>query len=79
MKTKQFTAWAINTNEEPYGLIGRYWHFGEAEKLPIHLEGCKTALFTTRKIARQNLKHVKGLSFPKAKVVKVTVTLEWEQ
>jgi hypothetical protein len=42
--------------------------------IPDHLEGCRTALFTTRQIARINLPSVKS-SYPKAKVVKVDVRI----
>ena len=56
MKTKNFTAWGIQLDKE-HGLAGRYWWFEKmASNLPPHLEGCKSALFTTRKIARDNLK-----------------------
>ena len=79
MKTaeiKTFTAWAIKTNDpENLGFIGRYWWFEKIEYIPEKLEGCRVALFKTRKIARRNLQWVKS-SFPKAKVKKVHVTIE---
>lgn len=81
MKQKKFHAWGIDLNtNEGHSLVGRYWQFkpGHFVKPPIHLEGCHAALFDTRKIARENLKHVKSSVFPKARVVKVNVTLEWE-
>ena len=75
-ETKTFTAWVIKTNDpENLGFIGRYWWFEETEHIPEKLEGCRVALFKTRKIARRNLQWVKS-SFPKAKVKKVHVTIE---
>ena len=80
-KPKTFTAWAINTNyididgKKYPGFIGRYWWFEKIEHTPEKLEGCRVALFKTRKIARRNLQWVKS-SFPKAKVKKVHVTIE---
>lgn len=70
-----FKAWAIDTrSDEGHGFIGRYWwHRGE---LPDHLEGCETALFKTRAIARQYLPDVTRHSFPRAQVVRVRVTVE---
>jgi len=79
MKTKTFHAWGIDLmSDEGHGLVGRYWRFGDFVKPPLHLEGCQAALFTTRKIARENLRHVRSSVWLKAKVVKVNVTLEWE-
>jgi hypothetical protein len=78
MKEKSFHAWGIQL-EEGRGLAGRYWWFDDKpSSIPPHMEGCKSALFVTRKVARQNLKYVKCSIWPKAKVVKVNVTLEWE-
>jgi hypothetical protein len=78
MKEKTFTAWAIQLDKE-HGLAGRYWWFRDLpSNIPPHMEGCKSALFTTRKIARENLKYVRSPIWPKARVVKVTVKLEWE-
>ena len=57
------------------GFIGRYWWFEENEYLPEKLEGCRVALFKTRKIARRNLQWVKS-SYKKASIVKVKVTIE---
>jgi hypothetical protein len=75
----RFTAWAIKTNDPEHSkdsLIGRYWWFDEfPHKITQHLEGCLIALFTTRKIARENLKHVK-MAYPKAQVVPVKITVE---
>lgn len=78
MKNK-FSAWAIDTKStEGHGLIGRYWHFKpDQQKIPEHLEGCKTALFKTRKIARENISSVKkSYSFPNAVIIKVDVIIK---
>lgn len=74
---RSFTAWAIDTcSKEGHGFIGRYWWFdGRAPVLPVHLEGCRTALFETRALARKNLSRVKG-AFESARVKKVQVTIE---
>jgi hypothetical protein len=73
---KQFDAWVIDTNSsEGHGLIGRYWQFGNIPTgIPIHLEGCRTAMFETRAIARENLPYVKKV-FPKATVRKAWVVI----
>lgn len=48
---KEFTAWAIDTQStEGHGLLGRYFF---SHDIPPSAEGCKTALFKTREIARQ--------------------------
>ena len=80
MKRKTFHAWGINLNtHEGHGLAGRYfWFEGKPPNIPIQLEGCRAALFTTRKIARENLAGVNRDVWPNAKVVKVNVTLEWK-
>ncbi len=76
MKT-EFTAWAINTNytdidgKKYPGFIGRYWW----KPVPKHLEGCRFALFKTRKEVGIALVNVKQ-SFPRATVKKVHVTIE---
>jgi len=69
-----FYAWVINTRSvEGHGLIGRYWKFeNKIPNIPPHMEGCRVAMFTTRRIARENLPHVRR-AFPKAKVVRVKV------
>ena len=77
---KQFKAWAIDLNsKEHHGFVGRYWQFIGDPKIPEKLEGCQTCLFTTRKIARKNLKKMKSkeyVAFPNARVKKVLVTIE---
>jgi len=78
MKSVTFKAWAIDTNsKEGHGFIGRYWNFGNTyQPLPVHLEGCREALFVTRKLALENLPSVRRYSFPKARVVRVAVTIK---
>lgn len=73
---KAFTAWVIDTNsKEGHGLIGRYWNFGHVPTgIPEHMEGCLSAMFTTREIARKNLPSVKD-SFPGATVRKARVSI----
>jgi hypothetical protein len=73
---KEFTAWVIDTNsKEGHGLIGRYWWFAGKYTVPPHLEGCRSAMFTTRKIAREHLPDVKK-SFPGATVRKARVSID---
>lgn len=70
-----FKAWAIDTrSDEGHGFVGRYWKF-VSDPLPVHMKGCRTALFETRVEARENLPKVKR-AFPKAQVKRVTVTIE---
>lgn len=74
---KEFTAWAIDTQStEGHGLLGRYFF---AHNIPPSAEGCVTALFNTRAIARQCLKErFKDYTPPdwKPRVVKVKVAIE---
>ncbi len=72
-----FTAWAIDTqSKEGHGLIGRYWWFNHnAPVIPPQFEGCKTAIFKTRELARENLDSVRE-TFQNARVVKAKVTIE---
>ena len=76
---KQFTAWAIKTNDPEHSkdaLIGRYWWFNnEPPNIPEHLRGCQFSLFATRKIAREKLKWVRQ-AYPKAQVVKVRAAIK---
>ena len=74
---ESFDAWAIDTrSDEGHGLIGRYWYFGDKPPvIPVHMEGCQTALFKTRQLARDNLPSV-NRAFPKAAVGKVKVIIE---
>ena len=76
---KSYTGWAIETrSEEGHGLLGRYWHFeGGLSHIPAHMEGHLTALFCTRREARAAAILVrKGVSFPKARAIKVKITIE---
>ena len=76
MIIKTYRGWAINTrSEEGHGLIGRYWWFdNQPPKIPVHLHGHITALFKTRRKAREYLYKVRGV-FPKARVEHVTVDI----
>ena len=75
MKQKQFLAWAIDLNtKEGHGFAGRYF-FGKP--VPEHMEGCETALFKTRVVARETLGYVReGNVFPNARAVRVEVTIK---
>lgn len=77
-KGESFSAWAIDSkSDEGHGFIGRYWNFETIfHLLPIHLEGCKVALFKTRKDALDNLPKVRRFAFPKARVVRVVVKID---
>lgn len=78
MKRETFRAWAIDCNsKEGHGFIGRYWMFdNNIQMLPVHLRGCRIALFETRREARQRLPQVRRYSFPRAKVVRVQVQVQ---
>lgn len=71
-----FQAWAIDIRpNDGHGLIGRYWWFdGCYPNIPKHMEGCRFALFKTRKLAREALPKVKG-TYPEARVVHVNVSV----
>ena len=78
MDTEQFTAWAIDTQSpEGHGLLGRYFFSSPIPMLPSS-EGCKTALFKSRQIAREYRNRISTYEGDtwKPKVVKVTVTIE---
>ena len=80
-KRKEFTVWAINANsKEGHGFLGRYWHFwGLQKEIPIHMKGCKVALFETRSAARCALKfdkQQKYVPYAYARVSKVKVTIK---
>ncbi len=69
----EYIGWAIDTrSDEGHGLIGRYWWLGKYNVIPKHMEGHQTALFCTRREAREALPKTRR-AFPKSKVVKVTV------
>jgi len=68
-----FDAWVIDTQSVyGHGLIGRYYFTRVNGLVPVHMDGCRCAMFSTRKIAREHLQQVKR-SFPKAKVIRVKV------
>lgn len=73
---KEFTAWAIDTQStEGHGLLGRYFF---AHNIPPSAEGCKTALFKTRREAREARKRVFNDYTPstwRPKVIKVRVII----
>ena len=73
MLSKSFSAWAISIRQDgKVSFIGRYWFSPE---IPVHLEGCRIALFDTRRLARQHLPDVK-LSYKSARVRRVAVFIE---
>ena len=76
--TRTYKAWAINTNSpEMHGLIGRYWWDGDKPVIiPISMEGYKSVCFETKKKAVSFLKNNVRDIFPKAKVVRVRITIE---
>jgi len=66
-------AWAIRTDDpENDNYIGIYWFKGEVF---LWQEGCRIALFSTRKNARASLPDVRQ-GYPKALVKWVTVMVE---
>ena len=67
-----YIGWAIHTgSKEGHGYIGRYWL---SREIPIHMLGHRTALFQTRKEARQALPKTRR-GFPNSRVVKVKVVI----
>jgi hypothetical protein len=79
MKNKH-TAWAVEVTYPPNGsipeykfLAGRYYFCNMVQRYESEYctEGCKTALFTTRAIARS---HAKRCFYP-AKAVKVSIEI----
>ena len=77
---EQKTAWAIETNytdidgSKYNGFIGIYYFQRETTK---PYQSLTTATFSTREEARRHLPIVKTqYGFPKAKVVKITITKE---
>ena len=76
-----FIAWAVDTrSKEGHGMLGRYSHFVNSHRnIPPHLEGCITALFKTRALAREAVKGMKNdayVPWPKARAIQVKVTIE---
>lgn len=83
---KEFIAWAVDSRSDGgHGLLGRYWGFGNSSRIiPPHMEGCVTALYKTRELAREGAKDVRGdgieyTPFPKARAVKVRVTVRTQE
>lgn len=72
---KEYKAWAIDTGSDEHGLIGKFWWFEAVyPNVPIHMRGYQKAMFPTRQAARDNLRAVKR-AFPKARVVRVNITI----
>jgi len=69
--------WAIGTGEEKDRYLGGLWFSRED---PTHHQGFRIAVFETRTQARAALAVVKGPAdcgkFPKARIVRVRVTLK---
>ena len=63
-----YPTWMIATGDGAY--IGRYWRY----PVPLHLGGHRFAAWPTRVEARAELTRVR-LSFPRASVRRVTVTI----
>ena len=85
MKSKQFKAWAIHTQQSDddryMGFIG-VLYLDEWRKVPLHpqCDGVRTAIFRTRQQAREALKLIKGpeWGFKNARVYRVTVDIQGE-
>lgn len=81
-RTQKRKAWAIHTQSaEGHGYIGvgylvKPWN----TKIPAQCAGNRTALFRTRREAREALALIKGpeWGFKRARVYRVTVTIEGE-
>jgi len=64
--------WAIQTKHDGRGYIGVYW-FNPSYDFPP-FQACRTALFKTRREAREHLPRVKiPYGHPTAKVVRVEI------
>lgn len=71
-----YKAWVIDTrSDEGHGLIGRFWHFDGAPRIPPQLLGHRTVAFETRAAARAALPRAKR-AFPKAVVRRATFRIE---
>ena len=72
--SRTITTWAISTGEN--GFIGFYWFGHDALSWQ---DGFRLCTFRTRSVAREHLAVVRGPKnrgkFPKAKVVRVDVTM----
>lgn len=82
MKSKQFKAWAIHTqSKEGHGYIGiGYLTTRWGMNIPAQCAGNRTAMFRTRREAREAHKLIKHpeWGFKKARVYRVTVNIEGE-
>lgn len=81
---KTYKGWAINLNSgEGHSLLGRFhWHDGKCWRIPPHLEGHVTALYATRREAREELRRMKShpkTVWPNARVERVTVDISVER
>jgi hypothetical protein len=55
VKDENFYAWAINTNDpDGGGFIGRFW-FAYPQSIPVHMAGCRIALFRTKLLATKQM------------------------
>ncbi len=79
MKAKSFMAWAIHTQSpEGHGFIGALYLTSWDRKIPVQLDGNRTALFSSRKAAREALALIKApeWGFKRSRVYRVKVTVE---
>lgn len=72
MRTVERRLWAIDMRGPDGSYIGVFWF--ERGELPAHLDGCRIALFRTRRLAREKLPAVRQ-AFPRAQAVQVTMRL----
>jgi hypothetical protein len=78
---KEHKAWAIDTrSSEGHGLIGKFWWFDKIGYIRFqrHMDGYYAAMWRTRRQARIDLPRVKR-SFPKARVVRVYISIKWKE
>lgn len=69
-------AWAIDSrSNEGHGFLGVFW-FHPVLVLRPHQDGMRTALFKTRRQAREAMRIARvKRTFPKARVARVTATI----
>ena len=78
-KSQTRKAWAIHTQSpEGHGYIGALYLTSWNRDLPVQCDGNRTALFRTRRQAREALRLIKGpdWGFKKARVYRVNVTID---
>lgn len=78
MKTQTRNAWAIHTQSpEGHGFIGVGYLTSWNREIPVQCDGNRTALFRTRREARDALRLIKGpeWGFKRARVYRVQVTI----